>query len=267
MIWSRSGRDKFLRFVIEKVDLIAIDFSEKLPFRLKLPMVKAAIKQGRRWFQMPRSLIANSLRKKQCYKGAIRVERISYGELIDTKEPCKVPKTLKAIDFTSITEGMSSKGMQLKDWVSGSGDKLKPLDSALIKLRNSETDILLLDDTETLLTSTKDIEPSAAFNANPKDSSELDVVSPSKDCDTTTKEILPGTEEQIIQIDLVLAARDVSSNEDFVKTDKYGKHEDDTDPLVDDMPLESYDEIQKDTVLVASDEPQEKLLVEMEERN
>ncbi|OVA18225.1 RNase P subunit p30 [Macleaya cordata] len=31
---------------VSEVDLIAIDFSEKLPFRLKLPMVKAAIKRG-----------------------------------------------------------------------------------------------------------------------------------------------------------------------------------------------------------------------------
>ncbi|KAF8397585.1 hypothetical protein HHK36_016505 [Tetracentron sinense] len=502
---------------VSEVDLIAIDFSEKLPFRLKLPMVRAAIKRGI-YFEITyshlildvqarrqmisnakllvdwtrgknlifssaapsvnglrgpydvanlstllglsmerakaaiskncRSLIANSLRKKQCYKGAIRVERISSGELIDSKEPwfggdwhswdhissgegdlllddiekffsasSKVPKTLKAIDFTSITEGMPLKGMQLKDWVLGSGDKLQPPDSAsnflstakelegsaatngVSKQRNGfnlfpgadvtpstcsptrqqtsgceslpkplppndtptvlnngkeietpithnekpkssnevdvvfvavgtsrhdtppqdftstcATDILLLDDTEILLTSAKDIEPSAPCNADLKDSSELDVVSLSKDSsctvncdilspidavelptstkeidlstswnedskwsndldivsdtlDVTMKEILPKTEEQM-QIDLVLTACDVSLNKDLASREKYGKHdEDDTVPLVDDIPLESYDEIQEDTVLVASDEPQEELLVEMEERN
>ncbi|XP_077213131.1 uncharacterized protein LOC143848160 [Tasmannia lanceolata] len=139
---------------VSEVDLISIDFSQKLPFRLKLPMVKAAIERGiyfeityshllsdvhARRQMLPgakllvdwtrgknlifssaaptanelrgpydaanlsslfglsterakaaisrncRSLIANALRKKQFYKEAIRVERISNDKLLDSK--------------------------------------------------------------------------------------------------------------------------------------------------------------------------------------
>ncbi|KAJ9188933.1 hypothetical protein P3X46_000283 [Hevea brasiliensis] len=139
-----------------EVDIIAIDFSEKLPFRLKLPMVKAAMERGvhfeisysdlildvqvRRqmisnakllvdWtrgrnlifssaapsvneLRGPydaanlssllglsierakaaiskncRNLVANALRKKHFYKGAIRVELISSDEKSGSKEP------------------------------------------------------------------------------------------------------------------------------------------------------------------------------------
>ncbi|ERN15887.1 hypothetical protein AMTRI_Chr07g25490 [Amborella trichopoda] len=135
-----------------EVDLISIDFNQKLPFRLKVPMVKAAIQRGiyfeiiysdlisdvraRReilagakllidWTRGKnliissgsrtvnelrgpydvanlltlfglsmdkakaavskncRSLISKALRKKQCYQGAIRVERIYQNEVLD----------------------------------------------------------------------------------------------------------------------------------------------------------------------------------------
>ncbi|KAK1394583.1 polymerase/histidinol phosphatase-like [Heracleum sosnowskyi] len=91
-----------------EVDLIAIDFSEKLPFRLKQPLVKAAVERGvcfeitysslimdaqaRRqmissakllvdWTKAIskncRSLIADSIRKKKFYKEAIKVELVT----------------------------------------------------------------------------------------------------------------------------------------------------------------------------------------------
>ncbi|XP_034688494.1 protein GAMETOPHYTE DEFECTIVE 1 [Vitis riparia] len=212
---------------VSEVDLIAIDFSEKLPFRLKLPMVKAAIKRGV-YFEITysnlisdvqsrkqvisnakllvdwtrgnnlifssaapsvnelrgpydvanlssllglsmerakaaiskncRSLIANALRKKQFYKEAIRVELIPSSEF-DSNEPWsgnglkwdpissgegdlllddmaksfsaagKVSKTVKAIDFASIVDNMSSHGLQLKDLLSGTKSVLQPVDN------------------------------------------------------------------------------------------------------------------------------------------
>ncbi|KAK3024471.1 hypothetical protein RJ639_043192 [Escallonia herrerae] len=199
-----------------EVDLIAIDFSEKLPFRLKQPMVKAAIGRGV-YFEISyfslimdaqvrrqmitnakllvdwtcgknlilssaapsvtevrgpydvanlasllglsmerakaaiskncRSLIADALRKKQFYKEAIRVEVISSGEELDSKDPRydgwlnwdpissgegdllledmaksfrtsnKASKTVKAIDFTSVIDSLASSGLQIKDLV------------------------------------------------------------------------------------------------------------------------------------------------------
>ncbi|KAJ9698296.1 hypothetical protein PVL29_007402 [Vitis rotundifolia] len=212
---------------VSEVDLIAIDFSEKLPFRLKLPMVKAAIKRGV-YFEITysnlisdvqsrkqmisnakllvdwtrgnnlifssaapsvnelrgpydvanlssllglsmerakaaiskncRSLIANALRKNQFYKEAIRVELIPSSEF-DSNEPWsgnglkwdpissgegdlllddmaksfsaagKVSKTVKAIDFASIVDSMSSHGLQLKDLLSGTKSVLQPVDN------------------------------------------------------------------------------------------------------------------------------------------
>ncbi|KAF6137525.1 hypothetical protein GIB67_031804 [Kingdonia uniflora] len=210
---------------VAEVDIIAIDFSEKLPFRLKLPMVKAAIERGV-YFEITysslidaqyqsrvqmitnakllvdwtrgknliissaaasvtelrgpcdvtnlasllglsterakaaiskncRSLIASALRKKQFYKETIRVERVLPSEKMNSKEPwygdwnnwdqissgdgdillddiakCflasnKLPKTSKAIDFTSIVKEVSSSGAQLKDWLSGGGGNVK----------------------------------------------------------------------------------------------------------------------------------------------
>ncbi|CAI0548531.1 unnamed protein product [Linum tenue] len=195
-----------------EVDLIAIDFSEKLPFRLKMSMVKAAVERGvyfeimysdliaeRRQmipnakmsymflnFQLLvdwtrgknlifssaassvneirgpydvanllsmllglsmerskaaiskncRSLLTNSLRKRNFYKEAIRVEPLSNGQTSDSKNPfsadwlmwdpissgegdlqlddvpvaVKASKTMKAIDFDSIIDNTSSLG-------------------------------------------------------------------------------------------------------------------------------------------------------------
>lgn len=53
-----------------EVDIIAIDFSEKLPFRLKLPMVKAAIKRGV-YFEITYSnLIADVQTRRQVISNA-----------------------------------------------------------------------------------------------------------------------------------------------------------------------------------------------------
>ncbi|XP_040992973.1 protein GAMETOPHYTE DEFECTIVE 1 [Juglans microcarpa x Juglans regia] len=195
-----------------EVDIIAIDFSEKLPFRLKLPMVKAAIERGV-YFEITysnliadvqtrrqmisnakllvdwtrgknlifssaapsvnelrgpydvanlssllglsmerakaaiskncRTLIANALRRKHFYKDAIRVEVLSSEGQLDCNKPLsgdwfkwdpissgegdlllenmaksfpasnKVSKTVKAIDFASIINGMTSHGFQV----------------------------------------------------------------------------------------------------------------------------------------------------------
>ncbi|RVW65981.1 Ribonuclease P protein subunit p30 [Vitis vinifera] len=55
---------------VSEVDLIAIDFSEKLPFRLKLPMVKAAIKRGV-YFEITYSnLISDVQSRKQVISNA-----------------------------------------------------------------------------------------------------------------------------------------------------------------------------------------------------
>ncbi|XP_030526256.2 uncharacterized protein LOC115737951 [Rhodamnia argentea] len=201
-----------------EVDIIAIDFSEKLPFRLKLPMVKTAIERGvcfeisysslisdpqmRRqvistakllvdWTRGKnliitsaassvneirgpydvanvssllgismeqgkasiskncRALIANALKKRKFYKEAIRVEAISSSERLGSEElwsgdllkwdpfssgagdmllddlknsfsiSNNVSGTVKAIDFNSIVESMSSKGFRVKDLTYG----------------------------------------------------------------------------------------------------------------------------------------------------
>uniref|UniRef100_A0A6N2K3Y6 Uncharacterized protein n=1 Tax=Salix viminalis TaxID=40686 RepID=A0A6N2K3Y6_SALVM len=64
-----------------EVDIIAIDFSEKLPFRLKLPMVKAAIERGV-YFEITYSdLIADIQVRRQMIPSAKwigLVERISF---------------------------------------------------------------------------------------------------------------------------------------------------------------------------------------------
>ncbi|KAI3416645.1 uncharacterized protein J3R85_015278 [Psidium guajava] len=201
-----------------EIDIIAIDFSEKLPFRLKLPMVKTAIERGV-YFEISysslisdvqmrrqvistakllvdwtrgknliitsaassvneirgpydvanvsfllgismeqgkasiskncRALIANALKKKKFYKGAIRVEAMSSSERLGSEElwsgdllkwdplssgdgdmlledlkksfsiSNNVSGTLKAIDFNSIVESMSSKGFRVKDLTYG----------------------------------------------------------------------------------------------------------------------------------------------------
>ncbi|XP_008783772.2 protein GAMETOPHYTE DEFECTIVE 1 [Phoenix dactylifera] len=190
-----------------EVDIISIDFSQRLPFRLKLPMVDAAIKRGL-FFEITyshliadvhvrrqmlsdakllvdwtrgknliissaastvneirgpydvanlsafllglsierakatiskncRSLVANALRKKHCYKEAIRIERILPDEQLDSErvwlndcndwDPIsssqgdlpslddmtkffssagKLSKSSNTIDFTSIADGM-----------------------------------------------------------------------------------------------------------------------------------------------------------------
>ncbi|XP_059660673.1 protein GAMETOPHYTE DEFECTIVE 1 [Cornus florida] len=210
-----------------EVDLISIDFSEKLPFRLKQPMVKAAIGRGvyfeimysslmmdaqvRRqmisnakllvdWTRgkniifssaapsvtelrgpydvanlslllgLPmerakaaiskncRSLLANSLRKKQCYKEAIKVEVISSSERVDSEEHWshdwlkwdpissgegdlllddmaksfstsnKTSKTVKPIDFASVVDSLPSHGLQVKDFISITKAASQPLD-------------------------------------------------------------------------------------------------------------------------------------------
>ncbi|KAG7949914.1 hypothetical protein I3843_13G088200 [Carya illinoinensis] len=195
-----------------EVDIIAIDFSEKIPFRLKLPMVKAAIERGV-YFEITysnliadvqtrrqmisnakllvdwtrgknlifssaapsvnelrgpydvanlssllglsmerakaaiskncRTLIANALRKKHFYKDAIRVEVLSSDGQLDCNKPLsgdwfkwdpissgegdlllenmaksfpasnKISKTVKAIDFASVVNGMTSHGFQV----------------------------------------------------------------------------------------------------------------------------------------------------------
>lgn len=103
-----------------------------------------------------RSLLANALRKKQFYKEAIRIELmpssefdssgpwsgnglkwdpISSGEgdlLLDDMAKSfsavdKVSKTVKAIDFASITDSMPSHGLQLKDLLSGKKPVLQPV--------------------------------------------------------------------------------------------------------------------------------------------
>ncbi|KAJ7980922.1 Ribonuclease P subunit p30 [Quillaja saponaria] len=197
-----------------EVDVIAIDFSVKLPFRLKQPMVKAAAERGV-YFEITysdlitniqtrrqlifnakllvdwtrgrniilssaapsvnevrgpydvmnlssllglsmerakaavskncRTLLTNALRKKQFYKGTIRVEEIS--SVCDSKEAwhellkwdplsngegdlllddmaksfsasSKMSKTVKAIDFASVIDSMPSHGFQVKDLIS-----------------------------------------------------------------------------------------------------------------------------------------------------
>ncbi|KAF7823515.1 Ribonuclease P protein subunit p30 [Senna tora] len=200
-----------------EVDIISIDFAGKLPFRLKQPMVKAAVERGvcfevaysglisdpqvRRqlicnakllvdWtrgrniilssaapsvneLRGPydvanlslllglsnerakaaiskncRTLLANSLRKKQYYKEAIRVEVIPSGVASNSKETwlkellrwdpissgegdlllddmaesftasCKASKTTKAIDFSSVIDSIPSHGFQVRDFLS-----------------------------------------------------------------------------------------------------------------------------------------------------
>ncbi|KAJ4970596.1 hypothetical protein NE237_003695 [Protea cynaroides] len=209
---------------LSEVDIIAIDFSQRLPFRLKLPLVKAAMERGiyfeivytplisdvlaRRqlisnakllvdWTRGKnliissasltanelrgpydvanlstllglsmerakeaiskncRALVANALRKKQWFKEAIKIERISPGKQLNSKEHWLVdwhdwdgissgegdlmleditkffsastgaPKTSKTIDFTSIAKAMLPNDMQLKDLVSGSEAELQ----------------------------------------------------------------------------------------------------------------------------------------------
>ncbi|XP_010060613.2 protein GAMETOPHYTE DEFECTIVE 1 isoform X2 [Eucalyptus grandis] len=201
-----------------EVDIIAIDFSEKLPFRLKLPMVKTAIERGV-YFEISysslisdpqmrrqvistakllvdwtrgknliitsaassvneirgpcdvanvlsllgismeqgkasiskncRVLIANALKKKKFFKEAIRVEAMPSSERLGSEElwsgdllkwdplssgdgdillddlkksfsiSNKVSGTVKAIDFNSIINSMSSEGFQVKDLTYG----------------------------------------------------------------------------------------------------------------------------------------------------
>ncbi|KAL3755734.1 hypothetical protein ACJRO7_002740 [Eucalyptus globulus] len=201
-----------------EVDIIAIDFSEKLPFRLKLPMVKTAIERGV-YFEISysslisdpqmrrqvistakllvdwtrgknliitsaassvneirgpcdvanvlsllgismeqgkasiskncRVLIANALKKKKFFKEAIRVEAMPSSERLGSEElwsgdllkwdplssgdgdillddlkksfsiSNKVSGTVKAIDFNSIINSMSSEGFQVKDLTHG----------------------------------------------------------------------------------------------------------------------------------------------------
>ncbi|KAI3939268.1 hypothetical protein MKX01_002136 [Papaver californicum] len=102
------------------------------------------------------AFIARAIRKKHSFKEAIRVEKIPSGQQVDTKEPwfadcnnwdeissgegdiqlddiakfftasSKVPKTSKAIDFTSITKELPSHGMRLNDWLPAGGNKSSP---------------------------------------------------------------------------------------------------------------------------------------------
>ncbi|XP_042510102.1 uncharacterized protein LOC122085670 isoform X2 [Macadamia integrifolia] len=102
-----------------------------------------------------RALMAKSLRKKQWFKEAIKIERISPGEQLNSKgqwlvdlhnwddissgegdlvlddikklfsASTRAPKTSKAIDFISIAKGMLPNNMQLKNLVSGSGAEMQ----------------------------------------------------------------------------------------------------------------------------------------------
>lgn len=241
-----------------EVDIIAIDFSEKLPFRLKLPMVKAAIARGvyfeitysdlisdvqtRRqmisnakllvdWTQGKnlilssaalsvndirgpndvanlssllglsrerakaaiskncRTLVAKSLRKKQFFKEAIRVEVISAGGQLDSTKSLsgdwlkwdpissgegdllledmaksfsassEASKTVKAIDFTSVIESMPSLGFQVKALISQTEAVPQPPDVG-----------------KTLLAATEVVEVSAAAGDQPEQLERLDIV-------------------------------------------------------------------------------------------
>ncbi|KAB1227051.1 Ribonuclease P protein subunit p30 [Morella rubra] len=240
------------------VDIIAIDFSEKLPFRLKLPMVKAAIERGvyfeitysdlisdvrtRRqmisnakllvdWtrgknlilssaapsvndirgpndvanlssllgLSMERAkaaiskncriLVAKSLRKKQFYKEAIRVEVISAGGQLDSTKSLsgdwlkwdpisscegdllledmaksfsassEASKTVKAIDFTSVIDSMPSLGFQVKALISQTEAVPQPP-----------------DDGKTLLAATEVVEVPTAAGGQPEQLDRLDIV-------------------------------------------------------------------------------------------
>ncbi|CAN1145838.1 Protein GAMETOPHYTE DEFECTIVE 1 [Linum perenne] len=201
-----------------EVDIIAIDFSEKLPFRLKMSMVKAAVERGvyfeitysdliadaqarkqmipnakvrlvvvqlfslvflvdlRLYFASPLdlneiNLLTNSLRKKNFYKEAIRVEPLSSGQASDSKnalmdwlkwDPISsgdgdlqlddvaksfstTAKVSKTINFDSIVDGVPSLGgsfrLALKPVESPpstievveklDGDELNPLNSQI----------------------------------------------------------------------------------------------------------------------------------------
>ncbi|XP_054800047.1 protein GAMETOPHYTE DEFECTIVE 1 [Prosopis cineraria] len=241
-----------------EVDIISIDFSGKLPFRLKQPMVKAAVERGvcfeviysglimdtqiRRqlicnakllvdWTRGKniilssaapsvnelrgpydvanlssllglskekakaaiskncRTLLTNSLRKKQYYKGAIKVEvgpsaaaskfeeawhnellkwdPISSGEgdlLLDDMAKsfslsCKASRTTKAIDFASAIGSIPSHGFQVGDFLSAA---------------NSAP--TFVDDNDNSLHVTEKVTPSTAVLNNPiEQSSTLDV--------------------------------------------------------------------------------------------
>ncbi|KAK3206147.1 hypothetical protein Dsin_020193 [Dipteronia sinensis] len=221
-----------------EVNIISINFAEKVPFRLKMPMIKAAIERGvcfeitysdliidlqaRRqmicnakllvdWTRGKnlilssaapsvnelrgpydvanlssllglsmerakaavskncRNLIANSLRKKNFHKESIRVEVISSGEKLDSKEPwsmdwlkwdpissgegdlqldemaksftasSKVSKTVKAIDFASVIDSMPSHGFQVKELIPGTQAVSQSSDSGKKTLSGKKT--------------------------------------------------------------------------------------------------------------------------------
>ncbi|XP_019051542.1 PREDICTED: uncharacterized protein LOC104587362 isoform X2 [Nelumbo nucifera] len=121
-------------------------------FGLSMERAKAAISKN------CRTLIAGSLKKKKYFKEAIKIEKISSGEQMKS-EPWFVechnwdqissgdgdlllddiskmfsssaedPKILKAIDFTSISEGTLLNNMQLMDSVYGTGAELQAPDN------------------------------------------------------------------------------------------------------------------------------------------
>ncbi|KAK6142216.1 hypothetical protein DH2020_000013 [Rehmannia glutinosa] len=149
-----------------EVDMIAIDFSEKLPFRLKQPMVKAAIKRGIYFeitysgliadIQSRRQMISNC-KEKHFYKEAVKVEEIpsggqfnpaqsafddwlkwdplSSGEgdmlLDDMEKSFAISNTLtesvkKPINFTSNMNGLPAHGLHIKDLISVTKAALEP---------------------------------------------------------------------------------------------------------------------------------------------
>ncbi|MFQ6638818.1 hypothetical protein Gotur_015198 [Gossypium turneri] len=69
-----------------EVDIISIDFSDKLPFRLKLPMVKAAIKRGI-YFEITYSdLIVDVHQRRQIISNAKHTAPVAAG--LDSRKKC-----------------------------------------------------------------------------------------------------------------------------------------------------------------------------------
>ncbi|XP_058109916.1 uncharacterized protein LOC131253107 isoform X2 [Magnolia sinica] len=244
---------------VSEVDLIAIDFSQKLPFRLKLPMVKAAIERGvyfeitysplisdihARRQMLPgakllvdwtrgknlifssaaptanelrgpcdvanlssllglsmerakaaiskncRSLIASALRKKQCYKEVIRIERISDDELLDSEgawfgdwnnwDPISSGEGDLSLDdiatFFSAASNRSKSSDATDKSVAGMPLNTTPLKDQNNRLSSSVGNFLSLD-TSSLFFSAKGIGSSVAADKISKHSNGFDVVS------------------------------------------------------------------------------------------
>lgn len=208
-----------------------------------------------------RSLIANALRKRHWFKEAIKVERISSGEQIDPKEPwfvdwhnwdnissgegdlllddiakffsasSKAPKTSKAVDFTSIAEGMLSNDMKSKllsttaqefegSAVADEFSKVphsdwKSLPNISLKHQTSGCELLLEpmlpNNNLTVFADTMEIENPKPCNEEPKNANGSDVRTSSND--TPLQECITGHETNLVS--LPTSAKDILPSATF----------------------------------------------------